>query len=499
MRRNLPNIILIVLDSVGAKHLSVYGYHRQTTPNLERLAEECMVYTRCFAPACWTIPSHASLFTGLYPSRHGAYEGRLWGGENVPHLVSILKMSGYRTLGISANGLVSPATGLCRDFDYFEDLGVSDLNDFLYYCEKAGQHKDELSVALAKGIGALEKSAILLRYMFKTWQFKKSFDKISPAIRYRIGNLIKPSPQFKSTLFTEKSLTICRDLLNWHYAKEKQPFFLFINFIEAHDRYCPPLKFRKFSHWYDRQPHSPHDSYRKNIVRLDRLMNKYCKLYDDAIYYLDHILNQIWVILKELSLVGNTFIIITSDHGEHFGEKRMYNHISSLYNELIWVPLIMRLPKEFNLKGVDSRLVSLTDLYQTILDLIDSPMPTAKDSISLLSGSKRELAVSQNIYPEFFQNWINILTEVWRIGGADFSPHDMAVITASGLKIIERRDGSLEVYDLNQDMGESRNLVPLLSPETLEDCHAIVDFHKKDTNYHEAVARMRLLEESQLK
>ena len=123
MKKKLPNIILIVLDTVGAKHMSLYGYHRRTTPNLERIAEECTVYNCCFAPSCWTIPSHASMFTGLYPSQHGAHEGNYFIDENVQHLVKVLKNSGYRTFGISSNGLVSPTTGLCPGFDYFKDFG----------------------------------------------------------------------------------------------------------------------------------------------------------------------------------------------------------------------------------------------------------------------------------------------------------------------------------------------------------------------------------------
>jgi arylsulfatase A-like enzyme len=94
-----PNIVLIVLDTVGAKHLSLYGYQRPTTPNLERIAGECSVYTRCFAPACWTMPSHASMFTGLYPSQHGAFESRFLLRDNLPHLVPALKAQGYTTTG----------------------------------------------------------------------------------------------------------------------------------------------------------------------------------------------------------------------------------------------------------------------------------------------------------------------------------------------------------------------------------------------------------------
>jgi arylsulfatase A-like enzyme len=125
-----PNIILIVMDTAGAKHLSLYGYGRSTTPRLERLAEQGTVYRRCYAPGCWTTPSHGSLFTGLYPAQHGAYEGHYLLYDNVQHLVSVLKMLGYRTYGISSNYLVAPASGMCRGFDHFVDFGAGFFNLF---------------------------------------------------------------------------------------------------------------------------------------------------------------------------------------------------------------------------------------------------------------------------------------------------------------------------------------------------------------------------------
>ena len=124
MKGKLPNIILIILDTVGAKHMSLYGYHRETTPHLERIADECLVYSRCFAPANWTIPSHASIFSGLYPSQHGLYGGSILFNENLHHIVPVLKMLGYRTLGISSNGLVSPYAGLCPGYDFFKNYGT---------------------------------------------------------------------------------------------------------------------------------------------------------------------------------------------------------------------------------------------------------------------------------------------------------------------------------------------------------------------------------------
>ncbi len=480
MKQKLPNIVFIVMDNVGAKHMSLYGYHRQTTPNLERLAEECMVYSRCFAAAYWTIPSHASMFTGLYPGQHGAYEGRPFLDENIQHLVSVLKMSGYLTLGISANGLVSPATGLCRDFDHFQDLGAPDLKQFLdIYQQEASGLKDELSARLESVISLKDKFRVFFRYIFETGQFKKAFARISP------------TSMVKSASFTEKIINLSRDLLHSHSSKKEQPFFLFINFMEAHAPFRPPLKFRKFSHWYDKESSFDIHLAMLNSRWLSKVINRHCNLYDDGVYYLDHMINELLMALKYLPTTNETVIIITSDHGEHFGEKRMYNHLFSLYNELVWVPLVVCFPKKMKMSGVDDRLVSLTDLYSTILDLTLSPMPTPRTSISLLSNSKRELTVSQNIYPEYFRSWLKVVKEFANLQDSDFSPHGMAIITAPGLKIIEKKDGGLEVYDLRRDMGESNNLVPNLSPKDLENIRATMDFLKQDTGYYQAVDEIR--------
>ena len=119
----LPNIILIVLDTASAKHMSLYGYHRKTTPELEKIAEECVVYTRCFSPATWTVPSHASLFTGLYPTEHGAfYHTRKYLYPFFLTVSDVLGSLNYNIYAISANSIISPTTGYLRKCIRFFDI-----------------------------------------------------------------------------------------------------------------------------------------------------------------------------------------------------------------------------------------------------------------------------------------------------------------------------------------------------------------------------------------
>jgi arylsulfatase A-like enzyme len=485
MKKKLPNIIFIVMDTMGAKHMSLYGYPRRTTPNLDRIAEECTVYSRCFAPSCWTIPSHASMFTGLYPSQHGAVEGRFYLNTNLQHLVSVLKKMGYQAFGISSNGLVSPASGLCRDFDYFKDFFKSQSKALEIISPYRDGQIDELSMRLLTSRNRNEKTKIMLDHLLKTGRFNDVFRFALNRIKIRLDQL-KPNPQKKSSRYTEKTLKILQELMPKFEQNDGKPFFVFINFYEVHERYRPPLQYRQFSRWYHRQTTEMLDFYKRaSNPQLSHLMNIYGNLYDDEINYLDHKIYEIWNMIKKASFNDDTLIVITSDHGEHFGEKNLYHHTLSLYNELIWVPLLIRFPRSMKGTGSTDRLVSLNDIYSTFLEMVDSPLPLPKSSVSLLSGSKRELCLSQFVYPEFYPE-LKEKQKVDTAGGHNFSPPIMALLTDAGKKIIERRDGIVEVYDLRHDMGETTDLTDRLAPETIEQFRGLLEVLKEETGYYNA-------------
>lgn len=489
MSRKLPSIVLLVLDTVGAGHLSLYGYHRRTSPNLERIARECTVYTRCFAPACWTVPSHASLFTGLYPAQHGAYETRYELRENLPHLVSLLKASGYRTLGISANGAVSPATGLCRDFDEFHDLGKGDPDHLL---SEGGTPPDGPP---GPGLQGRLKQAVRPGEVWRLARgHLKEHGRLGEVLRAALGlgaalarSCLNPTPLDNATPYTRKTLR----LLKRFFRQEKStspPYFLFVNFLQAHHHYRPPLRWRQFSRWYHRAHVSPLRFYGSPPSRsLTRLVSRYTDLYDDEVFYLDAMVGRVWQSLKETPGFDNTVVIITSDHGEHFGEKGHYTHILSLYNELLWVPLLIRYPGQGGAGGkVDERLVSLTDLYATILDLVDSPFPRPETSVSLLGPPGRQVAVAQCLAPEMWLGPLKRLEKSSSAKGRAFSPPVFALITAAGTKVIGKRDGTLEVYELGQGMAEENDLEGELSPERKADLVSWVETWKTATGFEVA-------------
>jgi arylsulfatase A-like enzyme len=479
------------MDTMGAKHMSLYGYQRRTTPFLESLAENSTVYSRCFAPSAWTIPSHASMFTGLYPSLHGAFEGNLVLNRNTQQMGSALKMSGYRTFGISSNGLVSPAFGFCHNFDYFKDFSSSYLveqmpettiQDSKTILEKTGEFEEYIG----KGINTFEKFTLTFQYIRETGRWREPLQRAREGIQHRLKHLIKPDPFFNSSLFTEKTIENCADIFSQH-SKKEPPFFLFINFMETHEKYRPPLRYRQFSHCWDSQRANMTGFYLKEKnSHFNKLLSLNRNLYDDEIYYLDQKIKDLVAALRHSGIWENTVVIITSDHGEHFGEKGIYCHNLSLYNELIWVPLLIHFPLGTAAKGWDNRLVSLTDLYATVLDLVKCPLPRPVSSYSLLESRKREFALSQFIYPEKDATLLEAIQDYYRSQKQKFSPGIMAVVTESGKKIIKKRDGNLEVFDFSSDKEENNDLVSTLDQGIIEQYMTLIDYLQDDTRYNEA-------------
>lgn len=465
--------------------MSLYGYHRRTTPNLERLAEECTVYNRCFAPACWTTPSHGSIFTGLYPSQHGAYEGKYILNNNVQHLVTVLKMMGYQTMGICSNGLISPESRLCQDFDYFKTfVGEGFFDAWMSQRGDLTDEETEESVCFTEGETTKKSLPSLINFDRAKRNINNASKRAKKNIKYCTENFLNTYIRRGSTISTEKTINIFQDIIS---KNSDNPLFVFINLMETHDLYRPPLKWRQFSKWHDKQRYGIYDLYKREKGYSNyNLLSMYCNLYDDEVYYLDDVIKRLWQTCKYLSDFDETVFIVTSDHGEHLGEKGFYGHIFSLYNELIWVPLVIKFPKSINKRGVSDSLVSLNDLYATILELVQCPLPYPDTSVSLVNSQERKVALSQHIFPETFRNTLFQKQELFTLKGQYFSPPVSAVIAASGLKIIESRDGGLQVFDLVKDSEEANDLAPAMSAESWASMRNIVEFYKNDTSYREA-------------
>lgn len=387
-----PNLILIVLDTVSAHHLAPYGYSRVTTPSLDAFVRENAVqYTRTRSVSSWTLPSHASIFTGLYPSEHGATHPRLGANQGAPAashdssaltpahplrndvttLAERLSAVGYRTGAVVANAAyLAHEFGVDRGFEHYDDREGAQFRTFLLV-QLAGFYMD---------VG------------------KKK---------------------------TRRAAVITDLGFDWIDASEEdRPFFLFMNYMDAHDPYIPQIP---FNNAFGREQPSDPLNYSLPIRSL---------LYDRELRYLDaHVIRFIRG-LEARALLADTVLVITSDHGEAFGEHGFWTHNATLYEELIRVPLYVK-PAGPPRPGTSHRLLTSPDLYGLILSELGFPVKPTKDRSPMVA--------------EWYQS--EAVSEMKRYAPVPVD-RDLLAWFDDGLKWIVSSNGDVEAYDLRVDPGE---------------------------------------------
>ncbi len=419
---SLPHIVLVVMDSVAAGRCSLFGHRRDTTPGLRRLAEKAMVYEHCFASSSWTLPSHVSLFSGLYPSQHGCTtDNFLYPGNYYP-LPEVLRSLGYHTVGISSNYLISRAANFHHGFDEFFEM------DTLFTDERYWHTRQEVKEEKKNHSHTLQEIFLILK---KSWN-KKYYSYPLYHLVDRIYRKFRGDVINKCYFASQRSIKIAKKIFR---DKADQRIFLFFNFMQAHTNYNPP---RSFRHLLSRHA---------GEASRDEL------LYEQEIAFLDHLLYDFYVFLERQGLAEETLLIITSDHGEGFREHACRGHVFCVYNEIIHIPLVVKYPASLGLTGRDARVALLHDVYATVLEVVNAPLPLPESSVSLL-GPPRELALVENL---------DVATTVkyLKARGKPIEPHMQpcrAVIDAARVKLIQWADGRRELYDLESDPCETTDL-----------------------------------------
>ena len=342
-----PNIILLVLDCVRLDGLHAFGNPRPVTPALDRLAEQSRRYTQARSAAIWTLPSHASMFTGLHPRQHGVNVDTRWLDEGIPTMAELLARAGYQTVSFSTNAWVGPHFGLDRGFEDFYALwrifpGMGKAR--FPWWEKA----------LRKGLlERKDKGARKLnKYVRKWWREKRD-----PA----------------------------------------RPFFLFGLYLDAHLPYRPPRGYaeRLLDPQALRRARAANQdawAYMADEVRMtpeDFVGLR--ALYDAEIAYVDDVLEDLLAFLDASGAMENTLILITADHGENIGDHGLMDHQYCVCDTLARVPFILHYPQAFA-PGNDDSPVQHTDLLPTFLELAGASQPPNLSGRSLLaSPSKRQI------------------------------------------------------------------------------------------------------------
>lgn len=432
-----PHILLITIDSLRADHLSTYGHYRETSPFIDELAAESTIFRNAYSAANWTGASLTSILTGLYPTVHGYTNKRYYLDEDVVSLPDILGRNGYFTICFSNNMYLSPKTGLSRGFDRY-----------LY----RGRYEKEEIVESGNG-----KSGRLLK------KIKKSFPKRAKSL---IKDVLETGNEEKALRRDDGAFATERAFLKWlsNYQNEK-PFFAHIHYQEPHSIYFPPRPYRKrffTGNWIEESRYLEFDHmgyFAGHVEFSEEQVEHYKELYDGEIAYLDWRIGRLLRFIKEQKLMDDTVIIVTSDHGDNFGEKGYFWHAFCLLEPLIRVPLLVRYPEWFKANSWEEKIAQTVDIVPTLLEGIGLEWIYGEDKQgqSFLNGPVREAAMTETYNPEMMvDRWLVRRTDLRK---EEFSQYlrDLRSYQTQTEKLVWASDGNCEYYNLENDPSESNN------------------------------------------
>ena len=280
-----PNILVIVIDTLRADHLSSYGYGRPTTPNIDRLANQGVLFERAFSASSWTAPSHATMLTGRLPSEHQVEWNKNL-DNRYPVIPELLRRQGYRTAAFTGNSdWFSRRVGFGRGFIHFEDYFYS-VPDMLV-------------------------RTVYGRTLSKLWVFRR--------LGLSTGMLAEKERR--------RAPLINRSALRWIQREPETPFFVFLNYYDVHEPYVPRSAY--------------HETWSKS-TKVSGTAN--IDNYDGEIAYVDEYIGQLLREVEAFRLAQPLLVILTSDHGESFGDHGFYLHANSLFLNELHVPLIFWWP-----------------------------------------------------------------------------------------------------------------------------------------------------------
>lgn len=365
------NVIVIVFDAMRRDELAIYG-GKSTTPNIDKFCYDSVAYPNCIAPSPWTVPSHASIFSGKFSCEHGVHVSQQTKGlaalalmQNTmgETLAEGFGKRGYQTVGISGNSLLTTVKGFDRGFESFETCGphFEEGMGTMWEAMDSGKTRSQLITQyLSQG---------KVRQLWRLYQANKKMQQQRKLLGYPLG---KGGDLIAERLERPQSL--------------REPFFLFLNMFEMHDPYVPfEMRRKEFAPF-------------RSIQLAD--MFGFRKITDDEVAILragysraaarlDVAFGRIISTLKSRGFYDDSVIVVTADHGQAFEEHGYYTHGTFLYDEILEVPLIVKYPKErkpAHRPGYQSS-VGIFELVKAASEGGDSERLTEEETFSESFGS----------------------------------------------------------------------------------------------------------------
>lgn len=395
-----PNVVIVTLDTVRPDHLGCYGYSRPTSPKIDAFAKTATRYTRAVSASSWTVPTHASLFTGLFPFEHGAH--------------------GFAVQSEDENNVNPLSRDLTTLADVFFDRGYA-----------------------TGGFVANE------AFLSQRWQLNQGFEV------YHVDGVY--GPQLNTNVF------------RWLDAIHTKPFFLFVNYIDAHRPYNTRPRAGVTAQPVIQDHGELLDSLYNVVMPATEpvpadLAQRVIDQYDTAIANVDQALGELLERLEDLGVLDNTVIVVTADHGEFFGEHFLVEHSKDVYQEVLAVPLLVKAPGQ-SVARDDETLTTSSDVAKIIL----TSFPAAEwaSERALFADARGTADVIAELY---YTRTKDLFNPIWghrfnRIRTAVFDPP---------YKLIVSSDGENELYDLANDPGESSNLLAA-EPQVAESLAATLE------------------------
>jgi arylsulfatase A-like enzyme len=385
-----PDVMLIIVDTLRADHIGAYGATDVKTPAIDSLARDGVVFEHAFADSSWTRPSIATILTSLYPSSHQVMHKTDLLPDAVTTLAEAMSKGGYRTAGIVTNINIAPSFNFQQGFDSYRYLAP----DFFFGATDSGS-----KLSLYSG----------MRLIRERFLAKKKY----------VNN------------YYQDAKTVGETALPWLEHDPAQPFFSLIHYMDPHDPY--------FEIPYDGRAVARVETPHPSPDRAPELR----RLYVSDIEYFDGFLGRLLADLHRLGLYDDMVIALVADHGEEFYEHGGWWHGTTLYDEAVHVPLIVKLPGNVNAGSRHQELARLLDVMPTLLARAGVAVPPAAQGRDLFGGGP----APQAVYAE-----------------EDHEGNELHSVRTRDWKLIVANPGNPrglapeELYDLRSDPKEKHNV-----------------------------------------
>ena len=405
-----PDVLVVVLDTVRAANVSAYGYERPTTPVFDALALEGALFLDATSPSTWSLPSHASLFTGLFPSSHGAHQEYRFLDAGPPTLAEVLAAAGWETRCFTANAFIGDSLGLTRGFQWSDEAWRSGG------AGRAQQFAFRLLDWL--GFGAEDKGGSVVAANFERWVEERPTD---------------ARPAFTFVNFVEA-----------HFPYHQLPDAYVERFTQRSRRELRALSMELMAAQFGGDAPDPNDA-----------TGPATDMYAGGIVYTDDLLGRLVEALRRRGTLDRTILVVLSDHGEMLGEHREFGHGAAMYEPGIRVPFLVRYPPAVPAGARVATPVSTVGVFATVLDLAGIESTGALHVGSLvpaISGGPPAGPVlsERHMAPAFAASE----------GPNPLSDRSVRVRTyrAGSWKLAETSAGGLFLFDLASDPDETTNL-----------------------------------------